>query len=200
MVLPAFDMNGVLPPYLNDDPTLPENHSPYRVDLNTFVVRFATTSERLEILKGFLKFRAALHAIGLKSDAWPNGRGAFHWLDGSFLEDCEKIRGAPPKDLDLVTFFPQPLFCKNRPEWLAYINANEQLFDPEYCKATFMCDAYPVDLGASPRSIVDNTRYWFGLYAHQRMTGTWKGMVQIPLSSPMEDESSANYLHGLRLP
>jgi hypothetical protein len=44
-------------------------------------------------------------------------------------------------------------------------------------KANFKCDAYYVDLDVvHTTAIVDQTRYWFGLFSHRR-TGVWKGML-----------------------
>lgn len=55
---------------------------------------------------------------------------------------------------------------------------------PAEAKRLHNCDAYFVDMGrVRPHLLVDHTRYWFGLFSHQRATALWKGMVQVPLIS-----------------
>jgi hypothetical protein len=51
---------------------------------------------------------------------------------------------------------------------------------PAQVKAAFKCDAYFVDLSTEPASVVDQARYWFGLFSHRR-EGQWKGMLQVSL-------------------
>ena len=33
-----------------------------------------------------------------------------------------------------------------------------------------------------PAYLIDQTKYWFGLFSHQRDTFLWKGMLEIPLT------------------
>lgn len=47
----------VLPPYLGDNPTHSRASSRYRTDIVEFCKHFATSRERIEILKGFVQFR-----------------------------------------------------------------------------------------------------------------------------------------------
>lgn len=47
----------VLPPYLGDNPTHSRALSPYRTDIVEFCKHFATSLERIEILKRFVQFR-----------------------------------------------------------------------------------------------------------------------------------------------
>ena len=47
----------VLPPYLGDNPTHSRALSPYRTDIVEFCKHFATSRERIEILKRFVQFR-----------------------------------------------------------------------------------------------------------------------------------------------
>jgi hypothetical protein len=50
-----------------------------------------------------------------------------------------------------------------------------------------------VDLDKKPFLIVDDTRYWFGLFSHQRVTSLWKGMLSVSLQS---DDDAARSLLG----
>jgi hypothetical protein len=86
--------------------------SPYIVTLSELVECFATTPARCRILKGFLAYRAALHALGLLE--------GFQWIDGSFVEEIEVLEERDPNDIDVVTFYKLPsdetqatLFNKN---------------------------------------------------------------------------------------
>lgn len=164
----------VLPPYTGDDPGVKAAMSPYVATMHEFAVRFADSSHRAGILQGLLNYREALRNTGLI--------GGFQWLDGSFVEDVEQIRGRPPKDIDVVTFAysPQVADLNAYKQW--YL-ANFALFDRNQTKAAYDCDAFYVDLRKRPELLVDDTRYWFGLFSHQRDSALWKGMVQVPLQS-----------------
>jgi hypothetical protein len=153
-------------------PTEPGETAPYRVELAEFVQRFGDTDERREILEGLVAYRNALRAAGITS--------GFQWLDGSFVEDCEKNRGRPPKDIDIITFSMRPKAHAESGAWRAFVQSRPDLFDPETTKEHFKCDAYFVDLGVHPVHLVAQTRYWFGLFSHQRDTYLWKGMIEIP--------------------
>ena len=98
--IPAWDPQGLLPPIDVLNPTSVER-SPYRVALTDVMVRFATSPERRQILRGWLGYRAALHGMGLTD--------GFQWLDGSFLEQVEMLERRPPQDMDVVTFLNPPV-------------------------------------------------------------------------------------------
>jgi len=171
-LIPAFEQSGVLPPFIGDSPTTPANQAPYKVTLAEFVERFATSAERIDILIGLLKYRIALKSIGIND--------GYQWIDGSFVENVEIIRGRAPNDVDLVTFAERPVGVDNS-NWREFILSNRALFDTGYLKAEYKCDAYYVDLAMSPKLLVSQTAYWFGLFSHQRETSLWKGMLQIDL-------------------
>ncbi len=75
--------------------------------------------------------------------------------------------------------------------WRAFAVGTPELFDPRVTKKRYLCDAYFVDLDKRSEVIVDDTRYWFGLFSHQRDTSLWKGMLKIPLCS---DDAEASAL------
>lgn len=119
--------------------------------------------------------------------------GGFQWIDGSFLEDAETVRGRPPADIDLVTFASMPPGITARD----FHNRHADLFDPRLTRPRFGCDAYFVDLGLGARRpdlLVMQSRYWYGLFSHQRASGLWKGMLQIDLYS--DDEAVLNHQPG----
>lgn len=182
-MIPAFNISGVLPPFLGTNPTQRTEMSPYAVSMVEVVRHFATSNERVDILAGLLDFRAALRAAGIV-----NG---FQWLDGSFVEDVEKTRGRAPADVDVVTFAHRPTSSPD--EWKRLVQNHLDLFHPHETKKRYHCDAYFVDLDKKPLLVVDDTRYWFGLFSHQRVTSLWKGMLSVSLQP---DDDAARSLLG----
>lgn len=180
-MIPAFNVSGVLPPFVGDSPTIPAAMSPYQTTMTALVKRFATSAERIEILLGLIAYRTELRSMGFLD--------GFQWIDGSFVEQIEITRSRPPADVDVVTFARRPII--EIEEWIKLVQTNSPLFDQAAVKAKFKCDAYFVDLGINPALIVNDTRYWFGLFSHQRDTALWKGMLAIPLDS---DDAEAQQL------
>ena len=181
MPIPAFDHNDVLPPHVGDV-TNSANMSPYRVTSLEVTKRLGTSRERAVILRGWLDLRADLRRL-----TFPGG---FQWLDGSFLEDVEKIRGVPPNDLDAVTFFQSPLGPVD-PALAAVIK------DHAATKSRYRVDHYLVPLADKPERLVDQTRFWFGLFSHQKATAVWKGMLQVDLMTDPVDTLARQHLESL---
>ncbi|MEO5374572.1 MAG: hypothetical protein H7840_09870 [Alphaproteobacteria bacterium] len=179
-MIPAFDLSGVLPPFTGSSPTVSTDASPYQATMVEVVDRFGISPERLEILGGLLRYRADLRAAGLVA--------AFQWLDGSFVENIEASESRSPNDIDVVTFYRRPVADD---QWTTWFRVNGQLFDHRFTKTTYMCDAYGVDLGIQPEKVVQHTTYWFGLFSHRRMSGLWKGMVQVQLDSADDADALA---------
>lgn len=171
-MIPELNQSGVLPPFIPEQGlTDPASMAPYRSTITEFVIRYAQSPERITILKGLLSYRKKLKGIGITQ--------GFQWLDGSFVENVELNRGRPPADVDLVTFAMRP--TTDLEEWKVIVNGNKELFLPNESKKIFHCDAYFVDLNTPPIHLVNNTRYWFGLFSHQRESYLWKGMVEVPI-------------------
>lgn len=188
--IPAWNAQGVIPPINALNPTSAER-SPYTVSLIDFVDQFSTSPERRNVLQGFLRYRAALHATGLI-----NG---FQWLNGSFLEDVETLEGRPPRDLDVVTFYRLPAGQSQQDVQLLAphlfpINRTAQ----EQLKANFHVDAYLAHLGMIPERLVERSTYWYSLWSHRR-NQLWKGYVQINLA-PTEDAAARAAMAGLGNP
>lgn len=181
-MIPGFNDGGVLPPFVGGDATgeLQLPRSPYRGTMLSLVERFATSRERGTILRGLIGLRAALRAAGLTE--------GLQWIDGSFVEDCETVKGRAPGDVDVVNLLRRPAALADDDAWMAFLAANLALIDPAQTKATFHCDAYFIDLDTDRTFVVEQTAYWFGLFSHQRDTFRWKGMVQLEL---LEDDGPA---------
>lgn len=183
-MIPSVNSSGVLPPFLpGNEPADPAAMAPYRASIKELASEFATTPERAAIFTGLLDFRDKMRNAGIDQ--------GFQWIDGSFLEDCEKIRGRPPKDIDLVTFARRPPNYQQAAEWKAFVTSNLDLFSRVAVKAAYKCDAFYVDLFLPPEAVVACSRYWFGLFSHQRSTYLWKGMIEVPL---IDDDADARAL------
>lgn len=184
---PAWNKQGIVPP-IPADPQLATGRprSPYGVSLVEVVQRFSTSPQRIEILRGFLGYRAALHLAGLTQ--------GFQWLDGSFLEDKERMRGEDPGDIDVATFFHlatganQTLLVTNDPLTFGP--------DGQVRKAHYHVDAFLIALEISPtrtpERLVASSHYWYGVFSHSRRDFLWKGFLQVDLSSG--DDAGANAL------
>jgi hypothetical protein len=189
-MIPQFELGDVLPPFVGQDVTggaqLPR--SPYLATGEELVQVFCSSPERAAILRGFFGFRAALRAEGLT-------RG-LQWVDGSFVENCEALKGRPPADVDVLSLIHRPDRVRDVAEWTTFVgDRRPTLFDSQWCRNTFSCDSYYVDLDAPPQSVAEQAAYWFGLFSHQRDTFRWKGLVQLPLDV---DDGPALDLIGAR--
>jgi hypothetical protein len=156
--------------------------SPYPASSLEVTERFATSPDRRTILLGWLDLRADLRRLNLS--------GGFQWLDGSFLEDVEKIRGVPPNDLDVVTFFQAPVGPVD-------LTLAAVIRDHTATKSRYRVDHYLVPLADQPERLVDQTRFWFGLFSHQKSTAVWKGMVPVDLLTEAIDTLARQHLVSL---
>lgn len=176
--IPDFTISGVLPPFLGTTPVVSALMSPYQTTLARIAGKLCQSKERKEIFGGLLAYRQRLGEVGLQT--------GFQWLSGSFMENIEALEGRNPRDVDVVTFCHRPQASRDDAAWEVFAEENIALIDPNSVKTVFQCDAYFVDLDITPLSIVDQTRYWFGLFSHRR-GGLWKGMLQVPLSITADD-------------
>jgi hypothetical protein len=185
-MIPDFGLGSVLPPFTEDDVVgqfLPR--SPYKATMTELVTRFATSPERAAILRGFKDFRDAIRGIGFQQ--------GFQWIDGSFVEACELVKGSSPGDVDIVSAVHRPAAHADATSWEAFVEVyGDTLLDQAHCKQTYSCDAYFVDLDVSPRLVSEQTAYWLGLFSHQRDTFRWKGLVQVDLQC--DDEAAIQTL------
>jgi hypothetical protein len=153
-------------------------------------VRIATklcgSNQRKGIFRGLLNYRKELAKLGFTV--------GFQWLSGSFTEDIETLEKRHPEDVDLVTFFHRPTVAKDNAAWQAFSTANMALLRSRFVKPVYECDAYFVDLDTVPSNVVNNSRYWFGLFSHRR-TGIWRGLLQVSLAVT-QDDADASTLVG----
>ncbi len=174
-MIPPFDHSNVIPPFLpGSTPADPASVSPYKATLPEFVAHFNTSDERRKILVGFLQFRQRLKTLGV--------RNAFQWIDGSFVENVEKVKSRAPNDMDLITFGNRPLSKTADADWQKFFSSNPDIFSPKRAKTLFLCDAYYIDLNLPQHYIVKQVSYWFGLFSHQRDSYLWKGLIELTMS------------------
>lgn len=183
-MIPLFDHNGVLPPYIGN-PTHGSNFvSPYPTDSLELCKRFAISKERVKILKRYMAFREEMRKFGISG---------FQYLDGSFTEDIENsVEKRPPNDLDLLTFY-MPL---NIDQQTGIFNNFKDFSDRSTCKTNYCLDHMPINLGIHPIHIVEFTRYYLQLFTHNR-SNVWKGMLKLDVGIIGEDDAANSYLNKL---
>lgn len=180
-MFPHFTSDGIVPPYVGGDPTIPATMSPYRVTMPQFVEWFGYNRARLDILGRLLDYRELLTATGVVG---------FQWLSGSFVEDVEKLRQRPPGDVDIVSVVHRPPNATDDTDWISFLGgASGYLFKNKEIKRVFGCDGYVIDLNDQVEDVVDLTRYWIGLFSHQRDTSFWKGMMAVELNQQMDSQA-----------
>ena len=164
----------MLPPINPVRPTSVDR-SPYVVTLTDVVQRFGSSAERLDILDGVLRYRAALHSAGLT-------RG-LQWLDGSFVEDIERLERRAPRDLDIVTFYYLPS-GRSQQDLIASAPGlfPQDVDTKDALKRTYRIDVFLESLETNPERLVQRSSYWYSLWSHRRSAPHWKGFVQIDLA------------------
>lgn len=187
MPIPDFDHNNVLPPFINGSPGNAANHSPYVCSILEFCEKFATTEIRIDLLTNFIKFRIKIHESEITS--------GFQWVDGSFLEDKEKILGEDPSDIDVATFFQV-----TSPNTVDKINSDfPEFFQRKLAKNKYKLDHLLIHVPAlNPYQLIRNTNFISKLFSYSRR-GVYKGMVEIHLNSIHEDRLALDYLNGIVL-
>ena len=182
-MIPPFDHNNVLPPFLTT-PADQRGQSPYPCDIMEFCKHFATSSVRIEILRGFVKFRL---------DCIEHNIVGKQWVDGSFVESIENSESRDPHDIDVVTLYvvkdklEEELIMSSFPEFVYFYKS----------KSKYNVDHYPVLVNEDPYRTVELTKYWSSLFSHNRR-GVWKGMVEIPLYNTVDkDKEALDYINSL---
>jgi len=175
-MIPAWNSSAVLPPVRPGQPGHSPDRSPYSAPLSEVVQRFATSLDRIAILRGLLAYRNELARVGIID--------GFQWLDGSFMENKELLLNEPPSDVDVVTFFTLPAGIIDERTFVAQ---NPDLFYPSQSKLRFHVDAYAMLIGNALEVYdIQQISYWYSMWSHRR-NGLWKGFVRVDIS-PKEDQ------------
>jgi hypothetical protein len=183
---PLLAAPAILPPFVGADPTAPASRSPYRVEIEEVVQRFATSRTRVEILKGLLGYRKELRNLALGAE--------FQWLAGSFVESP----GREPRDVDVVTFY------QLTSGQLAGLRGNPHQWDrlrvlAQSARTDFLCDAYLVNMAGLGGDLVAASHYWYGLFSHQRGSLAWKGMLEVEVASGDDDKQAEEILAAVSI-
>lgn len=182
-MIPPFDHNYVLPPYIGGNPVTRVSQSPYRTDIVDLCQHFGTTQSRIELLKGFLQFRLDSYVHGICN--------TIQWIDGSFVEDKMSRDKSEPNDIDVVTLMNIPPIVQD-----ALIKAFPEFSNCILSKHKYHVDHYILDI-SNPCSAVRNTQYWMQLFSHNRY-GVWKGMLEVPMyAENTEDLKAMEFLNSL---
>jgi hypothetical protein len=151
-MIPAWNMEGILPPVWPGKDGASVNRSPYTSTLTEVIDAFGLSTERNLILRGLLDFRQALYSAGIVQ--------GFQWLDGSFMEDVENHHMRSPNDIDVVTFSSLPA-GETQKTLLAKV---PHLFDHAFVKTTYMVDCYYEFLGQPlAEHHVRQISYWYSM-------------------------------------
>jgi hypothetical protein len=174
VVIPAWNLAGLLPPIRPGEEGHGNDRSPYSATMSDVVDRFGTTDDRRAILSGLLNYRQALYDLNIVE--------GFQWLDGSFAEDIEALEGRSPNDIDVVTFFKLPTGETQESVWPQL----HHLFEVDQTKQLFRVDAYPMVLAeATEDRHVHQIAYWYSMWAHTR-DRNWKGFLRVDLDPPAD--------------
>lgn len=178
-MIPNTTGNGVLPPIYPGAQGVSPARAPYQTSLSEFIRHYATSVERINIMKGFCEYRKCLHALGI--------RNGFQWINGSFAENIEMLENRPPNDIDVVTFFELPDGATQQ----SLVEANKTLFcDHDAIKRNYKVDGYWVVIDhINVELLIKKSVYWYSLWSHRR-TLEWKGFLEIPLiDAELNDET-----------
>lgn len=187
-----FEKNGLLSGNLNVDRKY-ILISPHRFTIENFIISFAYSPERLQLISGFLEYRKYLRSLGVI-------RG-FHWIGGSFVEAIEKIGNRPPGDIDVVTFAIQNINDGNRN---SLRNLSSKIHsDRAKIKKYLFIDGYLGDLSPnfinySEREFVYGFIFWYEMYSYSKNTETRKGFIEIPIETLDNDNNALCILTEIR--
>lgn len=185
-MIPSWNLAGLIPPIRPGEEGHGTDRSPYNATFSEVIEHLGITPDRLAILTGLLGYRQALYNIGITE--------GFQWLDGSFVEDVETLKGRSPNDVDVVTFFRLPLGQTHD----ELFEQAQHLFDVQHTKQHYRVDGYPMIIGDQLEDWhVDQISYWYSMWSHTREQN-WKGFVRVELN-PDGDEVASQLLQSMQV-
>lgn len=179
MPIPPFGPSGVLPEFDRSNPG-GDDRSPYDASIVELVQRFATTLERKELLAKLIAYRQLLASGGYVA--------GYQFINGSFVENVELIRGRPPGDIDVVSFLEIPqIYQSDLNVWAAtgFPFWRDEVADRPKNKGRFSLDTFAIPLSSAGYR---NFTYWHGLFSHQRDTFAGKGYIVIPIDARADSD------------
>jgi hypothetical protein len=156
------------------------------------VASLGTTPWRCNLLFGLLNYRKLLTKLGYADGV--------QFIDGSFVENVELREARDPGDIDVFSFLVRPLqFRNDLALWATngFADWTKEIADRNRNKVRFLLDTYAIAIDQStPLSLIDDTIYWYSLFAHKKITHDWKGFVRIPLNPADDVTAKAALLNG----
>jgi hypothetical protein len=152
------------------------------------VSRLGYSPERRALLGNLFDYRRNLRTFGIHG---------FQWIDGSFTEDCERLKRRAPGDIDLMNLVVDP------PQSLRGTEGMRLLLDRTFIKEAYHLDVmqpFPLGLDPDGRPMVglQGLTYFFSLFSHSRPDyyghPVWKGMIELALLSDEEDSEAISLL------
>ncbi|MBV1861831.1 MAG: hypothetical protein KUG77_25650 [Nannocystaceae bacterium] len=177
-----FRADGSLPPYVGGSPDEITSHqgSPFVLTTVDACKLLGTSAHRQSLLRGLLKYRAALRDVGV--------RRGFTLIGGSMTEN----RGAEPGDVDVAVLVHVPEDLRATLVSGRKRERFEQLRNANITKAEFGVDAY-VFAAEDILSDLPTLLRMFNLYSHSKLQ-TWKGVVAVDMRS--NDTPAYTWLDG----
>lgn len=183
MSIPAFDAQGMLPPFTGANPTVSAQRSPYRCSMSELCSVLGTSEHRKRLLRNLIEYRTLIATGG-----YANG---LQFIDGSFVEDIEHTESRNPNDIDVFSILIPPDPYRSDPKaWQLNCLAfwEQEIAAVAKNRERYSLDCYAFipsfeDLG----SFMERALYWYGLFSHKRVTHAWKGFVALPLN-PADDQ------------
>lgn len=190
MALPPFDLRGLLPPFNGMDPATADR-SPYFCSMLELCSAMGTTDHRKRLLRNLIAYRGLL-----ASDGYVNG---IQFIDGSFVEDVERIEARNPNDIDIFSaVMPPDKYASDFREWsisgLPFWKS--EIVNNSLNRTRFSLDCYGMVLDPrQPFLYIKPFLYWYSLFSHRRTNFEWKGFVAVALGGA-EDQAALKILEA----
>lgn len=182
-MIPAFDHNNVLPPFIGDA-SIPNSYSPYPCDIVEFCQHFATNPARIAILKGFVRFRLDCIANGIR------GR---QWIDGDFVENVEAMGNTFPEKILVISMVEITL----QEEAERIVKAFPEFTDPRLSVPKYKVDHYVFVTNQQADAVINLAKFWSLFFSHNSR-GVWKGMLEMPIyDNDINDLIALSFLNTL---
>jgi hypothetical protein len=157
--------------------------------MEEFVAGLGTSPSRCNLIHGLLSYRSVMTNLGYTE--------GLQFIDGSFVENVEAREGRDPGDIDVFSFLVRPNHYRTNPAlWNAsgFVEWATEIADRNRNKSRFGLDTYAIAVDQQgPLGLINETIYWYSLFAHKRITHDWKGFVRIPLN-PADDAAARTAL------
>lgn len=180
-----FNNWGILPPYVGNA-AAPDEFTPYEWTTESLTRKMGFNDHRKMLLANLIEYRNELRK---------NGVCGIQLIDGSFLEDSERLQGRPPGDIDIINLIYQDPKQMPTPIVMNLLTNRSELKTKYHLDIMEPIPLFYDTLGR-PAVGLGSFTYFFSLFSHCRDKHfgfpVWKGMVQLELTSnPLEDAGAS---------